>query len=250
MFKYLINDSYYEFILYNSILIFKSINDYLYLIYTNKFSIIRFDLINEKKINEIKNAHIDEHVKSLRHLLDKNNKRDLILSVSSTNVVKVWDIKNFECLLNLEKVNNDSFINSACFLNYKNEIYILSSNSQIYIAEQIKVYNLKGNIIQKINDSNDNIYFIDIYYDNELSNIYILISSKKYCKSFNFKQNRLYHKYSTIDNQTSFGLNIIKDKETKLLSSDSFGNINIWNFHSGLILKKICINNKSLYEIC
>ena len=152
--------------------------------------------------------------------------------------------------MNLEKVNNDAFINSACFLNYKNEIYILSSNSQIYIAEQIKVYNLKGNIIQKINDSNDNIYFIDIYYDNELSNIYILISSKKYCKSFNYKQNKLYHKYSTIDNQTSFGLNIIKDKETKLLSSDSFGNINIWNFHSGLILKKICIKNKSLYEIC
>ena len=89
-----------------------------YIIYTNENrSIISYDLINNKKINEIKNAH-SELITNLRHYSDKINKRDLIISISSkNNNIKLWNINTFECLLNLENINNNGLLFSACFFN-------------------------------------------------------------------------------------------------------------------------------------
>lgn len=54
----------------NSFLIFKSINDIIYLLYsTENKSIITFDLVHNKKINEIKNAH-NSHISNFKHIQD------------------------------------------------------------------------------------------------------------------------------------------------------------------------------------
>ena len=45
--------------------------------------------------------------------------------------------------------------------------------------EPINVYDLNGNIINEIKDSEDITYFIDIYYDKELANI-IINTIKRY----------------------------------------------------------------------
>ena len=64
-------DSYY---IENLFLVFKSINDILYLIYSNNDgSIISYDLIYFKKINEIKNAHCGKKI-NFRYYLDKKMK--------------------------------------------------------------------------------------------------------------------------------------------------------------------------------
>ena len=69
----------------NLFIIFNSINNILCLIYPNeRYSIISYDLINKKKINEIKNAH-NEFISTFRHIVDKENKRDLIISISDEN---------------------------------------------------------------------------------------------------------------------------------------------------------------------
>ena len=78
--KNIINDS-FAFDILENFSVFKSIDNILYLIYTNlNKSIISYNLINNKKINEIKNAH-NEFITSFRHYLDIINKRDLIINI-------------------------------------------------------------------------------------------------------------------------------------------------------------------------
>ena len=93
--------SYTGRVLDNSISVFKSIDDILYLIYGNKNnSIISYNLNNNQIFTEIKNAH-DETITNIRHYFDSINKRDLILSISCEyNNLKIWDI-SFNCLLNI-----------------------------------------------------------------------------------------------------------------------------------------------------
>jgi uncharacterized protein YdcH (DUF465 family) len=83
--KYLANiveDSYSDLWLANTFIIFKSINSIYYLIYINKKnSILSYDMINNKKLNEIKKAH-KQSITNLRYYLDIINKRDLFLSIS------------------------------------------------------------------------------------------------------------------------------------------------------------------------
>ena len=60
-------DSYFYFNNDNTFIIFKSINNLFYLIYsTENISIICYDLNNQQKIIEIKNCH-KENINSYRH---------------------------------------------------------------------------------------------------------------------------------------------------------------------------------------
>ena len=82
---------------------FKSIKGILLIIYTtDDYSIISYDIVNEKKQNEIKCSQKD--IFELYHCLDRKNKRDLLLTQSTYNYIKIWDIENFNCILDLKKL--------------------------------------------------------------------------------------------------------------------------------------------------
>ena len=75
---------------------------------------------------------------------------------SDDNHFKVWNINNFQCLLDLKGVNIYGCLTSACFINDNNNIYVLSSNTLTYkirdflkTANPIQVFNLKGKLIKK-----------------------------------------------------------------------------------------------------
>ena len=124
--------------------VFKSINDLILLIYSNdKKSLILYNLNKNQIINQIKNAH-KYVITNFRHYLDKINKRDLIISISfEDNTIKLWNVANFKSLLILKNIYKKGNIQSACFLNYKNQIYILTSNFVIFgKPEFIKVYDV------------------------------------------------------------------------------------------------------------
>ena len=225
----------------------------MYLIYTNKNkSIIFNDIIENKVIKEIKNAH-NKYITNFRYYLDKINQRDLILSISADdNNLKLWNI-NYECLLNIRNINKMGYLISATFLNYNNNIFIISSNCNwITKPDFIKVFDFKGNKVKEIKNFVENILFIDIYYDIELSQNFILTGNRGYIHSYNYNKNEIYHKYGDNDNNNQSHCSIIiNDKEEiiKLIESCYDGNIRIWNFHSGELLKKIKIANW-LYGIC
>ena len=152
----------------NTFCIFNSINNILCLIYLFKHDIINsivcFNVLENKKIIEIRKAH-SELVTNLRHYLDKPNKRDLMISISSkNNNIKLWNINTFECILNLENVNKIGLLFSACFFKDENRLYLICGNYCFGVPEQIKVYDINnGNKIKEINDSKENVVFIDTY---------------------------------------------------------------------------------------
>ena len=168
----------------NTFIVFNSINSILYLVYSTYIkSIISFDLITQKINLEIKNAH-KNYITNFRYCFDKANKKDIIMSVSDIdNNLKLWDANNWECILNLENINKQGFLNSAYFLNDKNNIYIISSNWNFKNAEKIKVFNIKGEKIKEINDSDDKAVFITSFYDIKKLKYYIITGNDRYIRS-------------------------------------------------------------------
>ena len=247
----LVNDSYTVNNSNNTFCIFKSIKDLFFLIYTNKNnSIISFDLNSNQKVNEIKNAH-ESDITYYRHYFDKNNKRDLIISISSYDSnIKLWNINNWECLLNLKKINQNGALISACFFSYLNENYIISSNlSFMGNADFINVIDFNGNIVKRLDDYDYGTIFIDTYYDAQTDNNYIITSNIGYSKSYKYNEDKLYNKY--IDNKNDLEIRfsiLINNKKdvVEMLESDRSGYIRIWDFHSGLLLKKIRICEYSI----
>ena len=243
--KDLIKDSFSSYPADNTSLIVKTIDDLLLIIYAKEDStIVCYDIINNQKVNEVRKAH-DKYITNLRYYPDTFNRINLMLSLSSDdNHLKVWNIGNFQCLLDLKKVNESGWINSACFLNDNNQIYVLSSNATGFSkkANLIKVFDLKGNIIKKINDSNVNTYYIDCYYDNKSSKNYIITGNTCFTSSYDYDKNKIYHVYKDKDNSLHISL-IINDKgnKTNLIESCQDGKIRIWDFHSYYYIKLLFI---------
>lgn len=253
--KDIISDLYNEIWLDNTFCVFKAINNVLYILYTNNSnSIVSYNLIDEKKINEIKNAH-EKYITNFRHYFDENNNRDLFLSISyKNNNIKLWDFFNFECLLDLKNIYKDGFLYSACLFNFKNKIYIsATNNAHTMTVDSIKIFDMNGEVYKKIYKSNDPAVFIDTYYDKKCSKLYLLTGNKGYCKSYDYDRNCLYRTYKekgSNTNENSSSAFIYNEKGiSKLIESNCIGNVKIWDFHSARFLKKIIINNDWLYGI-
>ena len=253
-----INDSQRDALKSDTICAFKSIDNIYYLIYsTDTNSIISYNIIKKQIINEIKNAHLTAVI-HFSHHLDKKNKRDLILSLPFPGItyeIKIWNVKNFDCLLILPKVNKKGCLFASCFLEDFNQIYIVTSKSGFHYElnpDRIKIFDLYGEKIKEINDSEkDQTVFIDIYYDKKLSKIYIITGNDSWITSYDYNINKKYRKYHDKDKITHNNI-IIYDKEEiiKLIESATDGKIRIWNFHSGKMLYKINVCKEGLFGIC
>ena len=236
----------------NTFTVFKSINNLFYLIfYSFNNSIICYNLERFQIISKIKSKTIS----NFRHFLDKINKRDLILTISySQNELKVWNVINLECILHIKDINKDGYLYSSCIFceNSQNFIitsnYIFSTNSEV---EALKIFDFNGNKIGEINNSDENTYFVDVYYDNTKFKNYIIVGNGGYIKSYDYNKNKIYHKYYDNSNKAHISL-IIKDNDeiVKLIESCNDGNIRIWDFHNCLLLSKIKIEDECLNGIC
>ena len=240
----------------NNFTVFLSINNILYLIYSNYDNIIIvYDLNIQKNIIEIKNHH-NEHITNFKHYLDEIKNRDLIMTISALdNNIRIWNVNNWECILNMININEKGFLYSAHFFCENNNIYLISScMNPSGDSDPIKIYDLNGQKIKEINDSNYSTYFIDTFYDSKLLKNYIITCNKDYVKSYDYDKNELYHTYLDKNinvNNYHFSL-VIKNnnKIINLIESCNDGNIRIWNFHSCLLLSKIKISDNYLYGIC
>ena len=251
------NNSFSSINIDNTFTIFQSIKDILYLVYStiNK-SIISYNLNEQKIIKELKNYH-NEYITNFRHYLDEINNRDLLISISQRdNNIRLWEVNNWECILNIPHANENGILYSACFLHDNNESYIISSNCDWdENSENIKIFDFNGNITKEINDSNEITFYINSFYDELSLKHFIITGNWKYIISYNYNNNQLYHKYyddnDDEDNCSHFIVNInINKKQIQLIESCDDGNIRIWDFHSAKLLNKIKINDGNLYGIC
>ena len=254
-------ESYTDSYISDGFCIFTSINDILYLIYSNHNSIIAYDLNNTQKICEVKNAHEDEdYISSFKHILDKNQKKDLLLSISyDSNYLKLWDIKNFELLCYIKDIYSDGFLFCAHFLleqnKNQNDLYILTSNCYFSSSSgPIKKFNLKGEQIDIINKSEGlDVFYLTDFYDSITKKQYLIGAIKGGIISFDLENNQIYKSFS--EDNSNFHFYIIINKENKegiiqIIESSADGKIRIWDFHGGKLLYKININNNWLFGMC
>ena len=233
----------------NIFITFKSKSDILYLVYsTLKKSIIAYNLNTMENITEIKNAHKD-YIDNFRQIYDIINKKDIILSLSSgDNNIKIWDIKNWDCLYNINNLYRVGILLSACFLVNENVNYIVTCNCFLY---NIIVIDFKGNTIKKIKDSSNYTLFIDIYFEKQKNQYYIITGNRTSVKSYNYDSSDLYFTYSDEISTHHRSIIIYNDNNiVKLIFSCEEGYIKIFNFHSGILLNKINLNKESLLGIC
>ena len=202
----------------------------------------------------------NERITNLRHFCDKINNRDLILAVfniGNFNNLKIYNLSNWECICFIQKFDI-AICFSALIIDINNQLNIVTSNGY---SQPIKLFDLNGNILKEIKDSNDNNIFIDNYFDNKNNTNYIISVSKRYIintkdcyiKSFNLDKNELYHKYYENNNNKSEIYEIaLNDSENiiKLIESNNNNEIIIWDFHSGNLLYKITSIISEINSFC
>ena len=249
--KNITQDAYAYTDLVNSFSVFKSLDEILYLIYaTKEKSIICYDLEGKKNIKEIKNKH-NEFITNLIHYLDSISKRDLVMSISTIDSnINIWNAGNWELVLNIPSAYESGYLYSGCFLNEKNQNYIITSN---YKGNgPIKVFDFNGQKIKELNDSSENTFFVTVYFDEIVEKNYIVTGNIDSVISYDYEKNELYHIYK------EYGLKghpevIIKKNEPiiKLIESCGDGIVRIWNFHSGEKLSEIIVSEgKPLNGMC
>ena len=169
---------------------------------TENKSIISYNLIEDKKIIEIKKAH-DDYITNLRHFLDNIYKRDLFMSISGhNNNLKLWNYQNYECLCDIKNINTNGDLDSAFILNDNNvNNFILTSNNnekfEIFEEpESIKVFDFNGNKIKNLKDSAQRTLYIKAFYDEHITKKnYIITGNEGSVKAYDYSDDVLYHNY-------------------------------------------------------
>ena len=245
----------WAFLTNDTFIIFTSYYNILNLIYATKSkSIIALNLNENQKIIEIKNSH-NEYISQLKHIFLSKTKQDILMSVSGkNNNIKLWDINNWDCILNLKDVNQIGFFYATCFILDNNNYYIVTSNNCFNgDNEAIKIFDIKGNKIKDIDNSNENTLFIDVYYEDY--DKYIITGNKGHIRSYNYNENKLYKEY--VDkmefnyvNLHTFLIIYYNDNTVKIIDSSMDGYIRIWDFHGGFLFSKINTYEKKIFSVC
>ena len=62
------------------------------------------------------------------------------MSISPSDFnLKLWNIKNYECILNIKTINVKRHLLLGCFLNENSNVYIITYNSMTPYNELIRV---------------------------------------------------------------------------------------------------------------
>ena len=242
--KEITTKAYSDWIFENNFIVYNSFYQDLILVYTNESnSIVFYDLNKSIIIIKINNPH-KECITNYNQIYSQNLKSDLVMSISKNdNNLKVWETKNMNCLVDLQNVNQSGLLNSATFLLYNNDIYILTSNRNWINPECIKVFDFTETKKREIYKSNYNTFVIDTFYDKKNLKTYIITGNEGSIISYDYEDNNKYHEYFLQDEKKIFHHSIIvydDNDMTKLIeSSDGSGYIRIWDFHSGTLLNQI-----------
>lgn len=251
--KTITHSSYLPYSLDNTFDVFTSLKDELLLVYSTKIKSIEcFDLIKHKFHKTILNAHNGE-ILTIRHYCPKYLNKDMILSGSNGDYsVKIWDIETWSCIFNINKIYEKGNMFSICILfdEFQKESFVFTSSNSDYI----KMWDMNGKFIKNISKTNINeIFFIDTYYDDKEYKYYLISGEMKCVKSYELNLNQLFKTYidnnSCSEHVSAFIYN--QGDIARLVESEFYGTVRIWNFHTGNIIQKIDICRRTpLVSLC
>ena len=94
-------------------------------------------------MNELKNF-ASYNMFNFKHYLDKNNKRDLLMTICELRNIKILNINNMECISNIQE---DDMLYSSYFITdtYTNKTRIIFNNTKL-----INIYDINGTQIKSL----------------------------------------------------------------------------------------------------
>ena len=224
-------------------------NDTPYLVFaTKEKSLISYNL-NHLSVNaEIKNAH-EEDISKIQSYQKSNNIIYITSICSRRNNVKIWNFKNWECIFDFSQKHIIGSMFSALYLMKDDKDYVITSSSND--SEYIRLHDFNGKEIFTFDDSQGKVLTLDYFIDK--NKYYIIAGFCGFVKSFDFGENKLYHKYAEskfTDWHSSLKINS-SDNIIKLIDScweDNY--LRIWDFHKGILLSKFKIGGETIRTIC
>ena len=217
---------------------FKTFSNESYIVWgTPFFNIEFFDLEKNTIVYTIKNAHLNI-IYSCRHYPDTKNKIDYLITSSFDRNVKVWNIKDFSNKTIINNAHQSNYIYSVSILCEENENknYIITS----CINDFIKVWDFFFFFLEKMGQMDENIYFVDTFYDTKNKKYYILSGNYSDVKSYDFKSGELYKRYKGMPQSWHMSALVYENKEQQILiESDGNGYIRMWEFHKANLIKSI-----------
>ena len=252
----IVNDSLLDTLSCNSFLVYESINNNLNMVYQNKnYSIVCYNIDSSQKMVEIKFGKKQCYYSAIfNHIKDINNKFDLIIiGFIFSYIVQIWETEKWNCILSLSLSNINRFgrLGPLNFLRNQNAIFFVTSFNSSEI-KAIKVFDLYGKKIKDINNSDKNVFYLEIFKEN--NNNYIIIGSDFNIISYDYNKNKIFkifHDKEEIYNARHYCLKVINNQnKTKLLESCMDGKVRIWDYFAGDLIKKIRVNDQALFGIC
>jgi WD40 repeat protein len=237
----IINDSYCPILIDNSFVVFESIKNMAYLIYSTKNKyIVAYNLTYRDIESKIPSNH-SEYISNFKYCFNSFINKELIMSISfKDSQLKIWRFEDWQCIIDIKNVYFSGYLYSACFLNKQNHYYFVTSNwKESKFCELIKVYDYKRNIVKSINNSKYNSFLIKTLYNKE--DTYILVCNEDNIKSYDYNKNDLFKLYK---DSYSFckllSFQIYKNNQRfKILGSCQDRIIRVWDFFTGKLMNKI-----------
>ena len=201
-------------------------------------SVIFFDIINDKELKRINNAH-ENFVHSVKYY--PYHLYDIILTTSNKSDIKIWNYNECLNILTINNIFNSNYgVYSSALLFNNNSFYIFCIGDSDYI----KVYNSSGKFYKNIGSNEESRRYIEIFEINE--NKYIVSGGNKGVNVFNYPSLSTYHCF--IENNDSNYHNYIKIIKIKdiynLIDVGSSRKIKIWDFFNKSLIK--CIDSNSI----
>lgn len=214
---------------------------------TPTYNIIIYDLKQETQIKNFL-AHTST-IFSCRHYVDKKDKQDLLISSSYDRSVKIWNVKDWSNLINIQNAHTGYYIYSVCILSdeLEHKNYVISAAPNEYT----KIWDFSGKYIREFGVSNESTYFIDTWLDSKNKKYYIINANSVDIKVYHFSTGLLYRSFKGTPNTWHMSA-LINEVEgiTQLIESDGNGNVRIWDFYQGTLLKTIASSGINLRGIC
>ena len=232
--------------------------------------IIIYNLVLNKIENKIYNAHKYGNIDYLKHYFDSSTKNHILLSSCSNHKNKFYEIKLWNISSNpIMKILKIKDCRWSCLLFKNEEFFIFGEkyekygNYNSYGYFYMSVWNKNGNYIKKINKINCNnqtcyISFIEAtYFENKN---YILISGNDYdeqtensfysSKCYNYDEDDIKTYKCDENNYQIFCINLFKKGNDIYLITGSYEKINIFEFETTNLIKRIQLGEKSVNSLC
>ena len=229
--------------------------------YHYDYNIAIYNILLNKKTNEIYNAHSgynDNFINSIKHYYYSSRKKHFLLS-SSNYQIKLWNISNKIIINELEITNNNNnnLYNNPCIcscLLFNDDNYIIFSGRSIsQNGNNTIIFNNWGNNQGGISNSKlKHVYNIEATYIKDKQ--YVLLSGQGNTEAYDYNNNFLIEYKSKNEEQEDiciYCFNLFnKQNIIYLINGYSDGRVKIYDFFTAEEKFSIKVGGNNIYSLC